>query len=63
MTAAEKVFEAVRGVTFGPEQSFRNLTLIPLMATHTPETDYMILDDALRGSRRNRRDQRGRPGA
>jgi len=47
MTAAEKVFETVRGVTFGPEQSFRNLTLIPLMATHTPETDYMILDDAL----------------
>ena len=47
MTAAEKVFEAVKGVTFGPAQSFRNLTLIPLMATGAPEADYMILDDAL----------------
>jgi len=47
MTAAETVFEAVRGVTFGPAQAFRNLTLIPLIATQAPEADYMILDDAL----------------
>jgi hypothetical protein len=47
MAAEEIVFEAVRAVTFGPAQTFRNLTLIPLMANHAHEADYTILDDAL----------------
>ena len=47
MTAAERVFEAVGAVTFGPAQTFRNLTLVPLMANGPAEADYAILDEAI----------------
>ena len=47
MTAAESVFEAVGATTFGPAQTFRNLTLVPLMANEPGEADYAILDEAL----------------
>jgi hypothetical protein len=47
MTAAESVFEAVGAISFGPAQTFGNLTLVPLMANEPGEADYAILDEAL----------------
>ena len=47
MTAAESVFEAVGAITFGPAQTFRNLTLVPLVADEPRAADYAILDEAL----------------
>ena len=47
MTAVESVFEAVGAITFGPAQTFRNLTLVPLVANEPSEADYAILDEAL----------------
>ena len=47
MTAAESVFEAVGAITFGPAQTFRNLTLVPLVANEPGEADYAVLDEAL----------------
>ena len=45
--AAESVFDAVSAVTFGPAQTFRNLTLIPVIADDPVHADYLTLDDAL----------------
>jgi hypothetical protein len=47
MTAVESVVEAVRGITFGPAQTFKNLTVVPLVADEPSEADYAILDEAL----------------
>ena len=47
MTAAESVFEAVEAITFGPAQTFRNLTLVPLVADEPCAADYALLDEAL----------------
>ena len=47
MTAAESVFEAVGAITFGPAQTFRNLTLVPLVADEPRAADYAVLDEAL----------------
>jgi hypothetical protein len=44
---AERVFDAVRGVAFGPATSFQNLTLVPLVAGRDREADYVVLDEAL----------------
>ena len=47
MPAAQSVFEAIGAVTFGPAQTFRNLTLVPLVASEPCAADYMTLDEAL----------------
>ncbi len=47
MTAAERVFEAVREVACGPARVFENLTLLPLVADRDREADYVVLDEAL----------------
>ena len=45
--AAESVFDAVSAITFGPAQTFRNLTLIPVIADDPVHADYLTLDEAL----------------
>ena len=47
MMAAESVFDAVSAITFGPAQTFRNLTLIPVIADDPVHADYLTLDEAL----------------
>ena len=47
MTAADTVFDAVRGVVCGPAVTFQNLTLLPLVAGRDRDADYVVLDEAL----------------
>lgn len=47
MMGAESVFESVSAITFGPAQTFRNLTLIPVLADDPVDADYLTLDEAL----------------
>ncbi len=47
MTAVESVLDAVGGITFGPAQTFKNLTIVPLVAEAHREADYATLDEAL----------------
>jgi hypothetical protein len=47
VTAADRVFDAVRGVVCGQAVTFQNLTLLPLVAGCDRDADYVVLDEAL----------------
>jgi hypothetical protein len=47
VTATETVFEAVREVVCGQALTFKNLTVLPLIAQCERNADYAVLDEAL----------------
>ena len=47
MTATETVRDAVREVVYGRPVTFKNLTLLPLIAGRERDADYVVLDEAL----------------
>ncbi len=47
MTATETVRDAVRDVVYGRPVTFKNLTLLPLIANREREAEYVVLDEAL----------------
>jgi hypothetical protein len=47
VTAARIVVDALRAVACCAPATFRNLTLLPLVAGHEQDVDYAVLDDAL----------------
>ena len=47
MTATQTVIDAIRGVTFGPETRFENLTMVPIVGDADRRPEYLTLDEAL----------------
>ena len=44
MTTTEIAIDAIRGVTFGPEMRFQNLTMMPIIRNDDGCPDYVTLD-------------------
>jgi hypothetical protein len=47
VTTTELAIDAIRGVTFGPEMRFQNLTMMPIIRNDDGCPDYVTLDEAL----------------
>jgi len=47
VTTTEIVIDAIRGVTFGPETRFQNLTMMQIIRDENGCSDYVTLDEAL----------------
>jgi hypothetical protein len=47
VTPQQIVADAIRGVTFGPEIAFQNLTVVPIVGEAEHGRDYVTLDEAL----------------
>ena len=47
VTTTEIAIDAIRGVTFGPETRFQNLTMTPIIRDDDRCPDYVTLDEAL----------------
>jgi hypothetical protein len=47
LTAAQTVIDTIQSISFGPEATFQNLTIMPILGEGERRPDYLTLDEAL----------------